>query len=92
MNPVEIQRGDSPLVLGLPHTGTYVPEDIFERLTPLGKTLSDTDWHIEKLYDGLLPDVDDGSRDFPSLCDRRQPRSFRCQSLSRDKTPPALFR
>lgn len=57
MNPVEMKRGDSPIVLGLPHTGTYVPEEIFERLTPLGRTLSDTDWHIERLYDGLLPDA-----------------------------------
>jgi formiminoglutamase len=57
VNPVEIRHGESPLVLGFPHTGTYVPEEIFANLTPLGQTLSDTDWHIEKLYDGLLPDV-----------------------------------
>ncbi len=57
MNPVEMKRGDSPLVLGLPHTGTFVPEGILERLTPLGQTLSDTDWHIEQLYDGLLPET-----------------------------------
>lgn len=55
MKPVEIDQGDSPLVLGLPHTGTYIPKEIFEQLTFLGKTLSDTDWHIEKLYDGLMP-------------------------------------
>ena len=55
MKPVEIYQGNSPLVLGLPHTGTNVPMEIFERLTPLGKTLSDTDWHIEKLYNGLVP-------------------------------------
>ena len=54
MNPGEIRRGDSPVVLGLPHTGTHVPSEIFDRLTPLGKTLSDTDWHIELLYGGLL--------------------------------------
>jgi hypothetical protein len=24
MSPVEVKRGDSPLVLGLPHTGTFV--------------------------------------------------------------------
>ncbi|MGB7336750.1 MAG: N-formylglutamate deformylase [Salaquimonas sp.] len=57
MKPVEIYQGDSPLVLGLPHTGTFVPDEIFERLTPLGKKLSDTDWHIEKLYDGLVPNA-----------------------------------
>ncbi|MEM5472073.1 N-formylglutamate deformylase [Hoeflea sp. AS60] len=57
MTPVEVKRGDGPIVLGLPHTGTYVPDDIFARLTPLGQTLSDTDWHIDRLYDGLLDGV-----------------------------------
>jgi len=55
MIPVEVQEGDSPVILGLPHTGTWLPDDIRSRLTPLGQTLSDTDWHIERLYDGLLP-------------------------------------
>ena len=54
MNPCEVIRGNSPIILGLPHTGTHVPEHIFVNLTPLGKTLGDTDWHIHKLYDGLL--------------------------------------
>lgn len=54
MNPVETHQGDCPIVLGFPHTGTHVPDDIFKRLTPLGKTLGDTDWHIHRLYDGLL--------------------------------------
>lgn len=57
MTPVEVTRGNGPIVLGLPHTGTFVPQDIFERLTPRGKTLSDTDWHIHQLYDGLMPNV-----------------------------------
>ncbi len=57
MTPVEIFAGDGPIVLGLPHTGTRLPDNIFERLTELGKTLSDTDWHIERLYDDLLPGV-----------------------------------
>ncbi len=54
MNPVDVTRGDSPIVLGLPHTGTYVPEDIAARLNARGKGLDDTDWHIHTLYDGLL--------------------------------------
>ncbi|MDZ7603584.1 MAG: N-formylglutamate deformylase [Hoeflea sp.] len=57
MTPVEVRRGDGPLVLGLPHTGTFVPDDIFARLTPLGRTLGDTDWHIDRLYDGLIDGV-----------------------------------
>lgn len=55
MTPVEVQQGSSPIVLGLPHTGTWLPEDICSRLNERGQTLSDTDWHIHKLYEGLLP-------------------------------------
>ncbi len=54
-HPMENIRGDSPLVLGLPHTGTYVPPDIKARLNDRGRELADTDWHIDRLYDGLLP-------------------------------------
>ena len=54
MNPVEVTRGNSPVVLGLPHTGTFVPDTIKERLNDRGRGLDDTDWHIHQLYDGLL--------------------------------------
>ncbi|PYG28819.1 N-formylglutamate deformylase [Pelagimonas varians] len=54
MTPVEIQQGDSPIVLGLPHTGTFVPDDIFANLNARGRGLDDTDWHIHQLYDGVL--------------------------------------
>jgi N-formylglutamate deformylase len=57
MNPVEVVQGSGPIILGLPHTGTYVPDAIFANLNERGQELSDTDWHIEKLYDQLLPDV-----------------------------------
>lgn len=55
MTPVEVSRGDGPIVLGLPHTGTWLPEDIRTRLNARGQGLADTDWHIHRLYDGLLP-------------------------------------
>jgi N-formylglutamate deformylase len=51
---IEVTRGDSPLILGLPHTGTDVPADCAERLNDTGRALADTDWHIEKLYAGLV--------------------------------------
>lgn len=54
MNVVEISRGQSPVILGFPHTGTVVPDDIRERLNDNGLILADTDWHIDKLYEGLL--------------------------------------
>jgi N-formylglutamate deformylase len=55
VTPVEIVRGDSPIVLGLPHTGTHVPAEIWALLNDRGRELADTDWHIHRLYDGLLP-------------------------------------
>lgn len=55
MKTHEVFQGDSPIILGLPHTGTHVPADIRAKLNPRGQELADTDWHIEKLYDGLLP-------------------------------------
>ncbi|WP_313350437.1 N-formylglutamate deformylase [Paracoccus sp. (in: a-proteobacteria)] len=55
MSAVEVHSGDSPVILGLPHTGTYLPDEIRARLNERGRTLADTDWHIHRLYDGLLP-------------------------------------
>lgn len=28
MTPVDVVRGDGPVILGLPHTGTWLPDDI----------------------------------------------------------------
>ncbi|WP_422072056.1 N-formylglutamate deformylase [Tranquillimonas rosea] len=57
MEPVEVTRGTLPVVLGLPHTGTWVPDDVAEGLNETGQALADTDWHIDRLYEGLLPGV-----------------------------------
>lgn len=57
MTPVEVVRGEGPVILGLPHTGTWVPEDVFSRLNATGQALADTDWHVHRLYEGLLPGV-----------------------------------
>ncbi|MDT8326661.1 MAG: N-formylglutamate deformylase [Roseovarius sp.] len=54
---IEITRGDGPLVLGQPHTGTDIPDDCLERLNDRGREMADTDWHIHRLYNGLLTDV-----------------------------------
>ena len=51
----ELHRGTSPVILAFPHTGTDVPAGIWERLNDNGRILADTDWHIERLYNGLLP-------------------------------------
>ena len=57
MSLIEITRGNSPLVLGLPHTGTDIPDDCLARLNDTGRAMADTDWHIDRLYAGLEPNV-----------------------------------
>lgn len=57
MKPVEVERGDGPVVLGLPHTGTWLPEAVAARLNETGRALADTDWHVHTLYAGLLAEA-----------------------------------
>lgn len=57
MTPVGVKQGSGPIVFGLPHAGTFVPDDITANLNETGRKLTDTDWHIDRLYDGLLPDT-----------------------------------
>lgn len=57
MSLVEVTRGDSPLVLGLPHSGTDIPDDCLARLNDTGRAIADTDWHIHDLYAGLSDGV-----------------------------------
>lgn len=57
MNFLEVSQGTSPVVLGLPHTGTEIPADCLARLNARGHAMADTDWHIHDLYAGLLEGV-----------------------------------
>jgi N-formylglutamate deformylase len=47
---IEITRGDAPLLVSLPHTGTLLPGALAGRLVSPWLTMKDTDWHVEKLY------------------------------------------
>lgn len=57
MTSVSVTQGASPIVLGLTHAGTFVPDDIKVALNETGRKLADTDWHIDRLYDGLIADI-----------------------------------
>jgi N-formylglutamate deformylase len=52
---VTVTRGDGPIVLGMPHTGTFLPDAILQRLNDEGRVLRDTDWHVDTLYRDLIP-------------------------------------
>jgi N-formylglutamate deformylase len=53
MELFELTRGSQPLLVSMPHCGTYLPPDIEARLSEAGRQLPDTDWHIPRLYDFL---------------------------------------
>ena len=57
MRVVEVTSGTSPLILAMPHTGLNIPPQVFSTLNENGQLLADTDWHIEKLYEGLIPEA-----------------------------------
>ncbi len=54
MNPVEVSEKSGPVILGQPHGGVFIPPELSSRLNDRGRTLADTDWHIHRLYEGLL--------------------------------------
>jgi len=43
-------QGTAPLLISMPHVGTYVPPAIAARLTDEARHVPDTDWHLERLY------------------------------------------
>jgi len=53
MELYKFRAGSAPLLVSMPHTGTFVPETIKKYLSEKAKALPDTDWHLERLYDFL---------------------------------------
>lgn len=54
MTPTDLyscERGTAALILSIPHSGQRLPEDLESRLTPAARTLPDTDWRVDELYD-----------------------------------------
>ena len=44
-------QGTQPLLVSMPHVGTYIPAQLAARLTPEAREVHDTDWHLAQLYD-----------------------------------------
>ena len=49
--PFRFRQGTRPLLISMPHVGTYVPPALAARLTQEARQVPDTDWHLERLYD-----------------------------------------
>ncbi len=44
-------QGRVPLLISMPHNGQVIPDDIAATMTAKARTVPDTDWYIDKLYD-----------------------------------------
>ena len=51
--PYAYRRGTTPLVVSMPHVGTFVPHSLGSRLADCAARRPDTDWHLPRLYDFL---------------------------------------
>lgn len=51
MDTYTLHRGDAPLLVSLPHDGSFLPEEIAARLLPSARGAPDTDWHVSRLYE-----------------------------------------
>ncbi len=43
--------GDLPLLISVPHDGRDIPDDIAGRMSDVGLSIPDTDWHVAQLYE-----------------------------------------
>lgn len=57
MDTFTLVRGHAPLLISLPHDGTYIPDDLTARLQPHARRVPDTDWHVARLYEPLAQEL-----------------------------------
>jgi len=52
MSPVfQFLSGELPLLISVPHDGRDLPEEMRARMSDVGRSIPDTDWHVAKLYE-----------------------------------------
>jgi N-formylglutamate amidohydrolase len=50
MEPFSFQSGQIPLLISFPHNGTAIPPDVAAAMTDAARTVPDTDWDLDRLY------------------------------------------
>ncbi len=55
--PYRFRAGSSPLVVSMPHVGTFIAPELSRAMASLAAQRPDTDWHLPRLYD-FLDDLD----------------------------------
>lgn len=65
MNVFRLRRGRSPLLISLPHDGSFIPDELAQGMVPSARTAPDTDWWVSQLY-GPIAEALDASLIVPS--------------------------
>ncbi|ALL69331.1 N-formylglutamate deformylase [Paraburkholderia caribensis MBA4] len=47
----DFKAGTSPVLISIPHLGRIIPDDLRAEYTDVARTVADTDWHLDQLYD-----------------------------------------
>ena len=50
MDWLSVSRGDQPLIVSIPHSGTEIPPEIEARLVSIERARVDADWWVHRLY------------------------------------------
>ena len=50
MDICTLHRGTLPLLVSLPHDGSFIPGELAARMTERARTAPDTDWFVSRLY------------------------------------------
>lgn len=58
MSEIVTRRGAGALVLSFPHVSTHLPAEVAETIAEAGRAVADTDWHVDRLYDGIADELD----------------------------------
>ena len=45
-----LRRGSAPVLVSIPHLGTWIPHDVRAQMTDAAELRQDTDWHLDRLY------------------------------------------
>lgn len=49
--PFQFKEATVPLLISIPHNGSMIPDGLASQMTEIGRTSTDTDWFLDRLYD-----------------------------------------
>ena len=51
IGPFQFKEATVPVLISIPHNGSLIPAGLASQMTEIGRTSTDTDWFLDRLYD-----------------------------------------